>query len=62
MDVHSAYTLFASKPHDTVKTVTNAATEICKAWNELYGKAPKASMFVLSQVNRVGSLSLSLSL
>jgi len=47
IDVHSAYALFAAAPHETVKTVTQAAKEICAAWNDVYGKAPKASMFVL---------------
>ena len=45
IDVHSAYALFAAAPHETVKTVTQAAKEICAAWNDVYGKAPKASMF-----------------
>lgn len=43
IDVHSAYTLFGKAPHDTVKTVTLAAKEICKTWNELYSRPPKAS-------------------
>ena len=54
IDVHSAYALFAAAPHETVKTVTQAAKEICAAWNDVYGKAPKASMFVLFKVETVG--------
>ena len=46
IDVHSAYTLFAKSPGDTVKTVTRAAKEICAEWNELFSQSSKASMLI----------------
>ena len=47
IDLHSAYTLFAKAPRDTVKTVTQAAKEICAEWNDRYSRSSKASMLNL---------------
>lgn len=43
IDVHSAYTLFAKSPSDTVKTVSRAAKEICDEWNGRYSRSSKVS-------------------